>query len=422
MIAPKAIVDREATPEGFSARLLDGLSGLLAFGAGEASRNAFQSEHFLSAIERHMLSDSERLALVGVVDETGNPVAVFAFLRRRKFGVPILEAVDFGITDYFAPAYFRGAPLSAADTEKLWNGVVRSVPGVHAVTFKKMPRQIHDRPHALSGASFVKPMETSAMTLYLRGPDRPPVNPEKMSLAREVRRKSKKLEKLGPLTFSEARTNAEVDAAMATMVAFRTARFSELGRRDALLDPRVVAFYRELADRNAEKPLARIFTMRAGDNPVAVIYGISHEDVFTLIVPAITTCKEAQAGSPGLVGLFKTLQWCRQQDFAVFDLSVGSLGYKSRFEAETCELFEHQQALSPLGLPIVAEAALRRWVRHLSLKHPQVRKTLEKLSRMAGDIGGGSAGAGTRQRDDRTSSVECSSPDAPANITTWAGN
>ncbi|MEW9807774.1 GNAT family N-acetyltransferase [Mesorhizobium sp. ZMM04-5] len=382
MNAHTPTADRTATePLTFTARQFGSVGEMFAFGAGRSGGHAFLNERFLGEIGKRMLDERQRLVLVGVADQDGSPVAAFAFQQRRKFGVATLEAVDFGIVDYFAPAYFGNTALSAADTAKLWRAVTKAVPGVHAVAFKKMPRLLYDRPHALSGAAFLKPMGTSATTLRLRGPGRPSVVPEKMSLAREVRRKSKKLEKIGPLTFEEARTNAEVDEAMATMVAFRTARFAELGRHDALLDPRVVAFYRSLADRDGDVPLARMFTLRTGAVPVAVIYGISHGDVFTLIVPSITTCREAQSGSPGLVGLFKTLQWCRDQDFAVFDLSVGTLGYKSRFDAETNELFEYQQALTPLGLPVVAEARLRRWVRHLAVRYPQVRSTLEGFGR-----------------------------------------
>jgi CelD/BcsL family acetyltransferase involved in cellulose biosynthesis len=369
-------------PLSFSARLIEGLDDPFLQAAEGTNANVFQSGEFLAAIHRHMLAGSEKLALVGVADGAGNPVAVFPFVKRRKLGVPIIEAVDFGIVDYFAPSWFRDAPLSAEDTAKLWKAVVKAVPGAHAVTFKKLPRALHGRPHALSGAGFLKPMGADATTLHVHGPDRPLLNPEKMSLAKEVKRKSKKLEKLGALSFAEAQSNAEVDAAMDTLVAFRTARFAELGRHDALLDPGVVSFYRALADRKTERPLGRLFTLRAGEYPVAVIYGFACADVFTLIVPAITTCKQTQAGSPGLVALFKTLQWCREHGFAVFDLSVGSLSYKARFDAETIELFEHQQALSPLGLPVVAEAALRRRVRHLSLKYPELRKTLEKLARI----------------------------------------
>jgi CelD/BcsL family acetyltransferase involved in cellulose biosynthesis len=195
---------------------------------------------------------------------------------------------------------------------------------------------------------------------------------------------SKKLEQTGALTFEEADTNAKVDAAMETLLAFRTARFSELGRRDALLDPHVVGFYRQLADRDrahpAGGPAGRLFTLQAGEHIVAVLYGFAYRDVFTVIAPAMTTSKEMQAGSPGLVAFFKALAWCESHDFKVFDLSVGSLSYKSRFGAETFDLFEYQQALTPLGLPIVAEAALRRKLRHLALTHPEVRNRLEGIA------------------------------------------
>ncbi len=375
--------DRRSTvPESFSARVLDGLDdGFLAKTFSNAS-NVFQSDALLREIKEHVLTGSQRFVLVGVTDSAGNAVALFPFVWRRKFGIAILEAVDFGLVDYFAPSYFRDAPLTAQDTKKLWSAVLKAAPTAHAVTFKKLPRLLHHKLHALSGADFLKPMGADATTVYMCSPDRPPVDPDMMSLAKEVRRKSKKLEKLGGLTFSEATTNAEVEVAMATLVEFRTARFAELGRHDAMIDPRVVAFYRAMADRQAGPPAGRLFTLRAGGRPVAVIYAFFQGDVFTLIAPAISPCKETQAGSPGLVALFKSLQWCREQGFAVFDLSVGSLSYKSRFEAETTDLFEHQQALTPFGLIIVAEAALRRRVRHLSLKHPQLRLTLEKIGQM----------------------------------------
>lgn len=384
MSVPRPFAERGATvPEAFSARLLGTHDPLFARLLA-AGRNVFQSDALLAAIERHVVSGPDRLALVGVTDSAGNPLAMFPFVRRKRFGIPVIEAADFGIIDFFAPAYFRDAPLSARDTAKLWRTAVKAVPGVHAVAFKKLPRLLHRRPHALSGADFLQPMGASATTLFLRGPDQPPLDPEKISLAREVRRKSKKLEKHGALTFTEALSNAEVDAAMDTLVAFRAARFSELGRHDALLDPRVVAFYRCLADRAGDQPAGRLFTLRAGEHPVAVVYGFSCADAFTLIAPTITTCKEMQAGSPGLVALFRTLQWCKAHDYAVFDLSVGSLSYKRRFDAAPIELFECQQALSPLGLPVVFEGWLRRQVRRHALKHPKLHGMLERLRRRSG--------------------------------------
>jgi CelD/BcsL family acetyltransferase involved in cellulose biosynthesis len=370
---PEKSRDRANTSHGtsFQARLLDGPDDPFFLAAEANGRNVFLSRVFLAAVEKHLLGGSENLALVGVTDDAGDPVALFPFVKRKKFGVLYLEGVDFGLTDYFAPACLRDLALSPAETTAVWRTVVKAVPGVHAIIFKKLPRQMHGQFHALSAADFLKPMGADATTLFIQAEGAPTVVPKKML---------KKLEQIGPLAFHEAQTNAEVDAAMEKLVAFRTARFSELGRRDALLDPHVVDFYRDLADRERDKPAGRLFTLHAGGHIVAVIYSFAYRDVFTMIAPAMTTSKEMQAGSPGLVAFFKALQWCRSHDFKVFDLSVGSLSYKSRFDAQTFDLFEHQQALTPLGLPIVAEAALRRMLRHLALKHPEVRTRLETIA------------------------------------------
>jgi CelD/BcsL family acetyltransferase involved in cellulose biosynthesis len=367
----------------FSARMLSGVSDPFLDVAEATGANVFQSRAFLEQFERHMLKGAQELVLVGVTDAAGKPVAVFPFVRLKKFGVTRLEAVDFDVTDYFAPAYFRDTALSAEETNSLWRAVARSVPGAHAIAFKKLPRQIHHKPHALSGADFLKPMAASATTLFLRDASgKPTQSMDPASLARKLKKSAKVLQKHGPLTFLEATSKEDTEQLLETLLAFRTARFEELGRQDALLDPSVVAFYRALACKEGKASVGRVFALRSADEIVAVTYGYAYHKTFTLIAPAITPKKEHQSGSPGLVAMFKTLEWCQQNEFDVFDLSVGSLSYKSRFEAETVELYEYQQALSPLGLIVVAEAALRRRIRRLALKHPELRSRLEKLRRM----------------------------------------
>lgn len=366
--------------EEFSARILDGQNDSLLTEAYRSAWNVFQSEAFLAAIERHMVTGSDRLVLVGVTDRAGDPVAVFPFVKRKRYGITVLEALDFGITDMFAPTYLRSEPLSAKDTKALWRTAVQAVPGVHAVSFKKMPRTIHKKVHALSGADFVKPMHASATTLFLEG-GAGAADPK--ALGRKLKKAAKPLLKFGLLSFAEAKTREDIDACFAALVDFRTRRFEQLARSDALLDPNVVAFYRTLSDRCADQSLpGRIFALRAGAEVIAIAYGFAYRGAFTMIAPAFTPKKEFQVGSPGLVVMFKTLEWCLQEKFDVFDLSVGSLSYKSRFEADSIELFEHQEALTPLGLPVVLDGRLRRWIRDKARSNPKFRSTMERLRRV----------------------------------------
>ena len=368
-------------PAEFQARILsDNDADLFALAAG-AGASVFQSSRFVSAIAAHVASADAQLVFVGVTDASGVPVALFTFVARRRFGLAMLEALDFGLSDYFAPILLRPTPLNATQSDALWQAVLKVVPGAHAVAFKKLPRQLYGESHALSGAAFLKPMGASATTLRLTPTNqgnRFPV--DRMSVARDVRRKTRKLEQLGKLQLTQATTQDEVDSFLQTLVAMRRARFAELGRSDALLDDSIVAFYRDLASPGERTPVGRIFALHAGTTIVAVVYGFCVDGVFTLIAIAIATDKDLQAGSPGLVALYNTLEWCVRHDYRVFDLSVGSMHYKARFDAEQVELFEYQQALSPLGLIIVAEAALRRTVRHLALKAPQFRHQVEQLT------------------------------------------
>ncbi|MBX3584140.1 MAG: GNAT family N-acetyltransferase [Rhizobiaceae bacterium] len=371
----------------FSARVLKGVRDPFFRQAERSNSNVFLSARFVAAVEHHLLENNGALALVGVADETDAPVALFPFVKRRKFGMQVVEGLDFDITDYFAPALLRKSALTPSETMQVWQAAVKAVPGAHAVLFKKMPRLLHGQPHALTNAGFVKSMSASAASLSMRKADGSLINLDKVSVAREVRRKSKKFEQFGAVSLLEAETNEEVDLAMARLVSFRKSRFAELGRRDAMLDPRVVSFYRSLADRNQDNPTGHLLTLKAGDQVVAVVYGFSCGDVFTLIAPAITPSRQLQSGSPGLAVLYRTLLWCAEKGFSVFDLSVGSLFYKSRFDAQETELYEHHQALSPLGLPVVWEAALRLRVRQYARNNPALRERLERLARLGQTFG-----------------------------------
>lgn len=372
---------KDFSGEEFSARILDGHNDPLLAEACRSAWNVFQSEAFLAAIERHIATGPERLVLVGVTDRAGDPVAVFPFVKRRRFGIPVLEALDFGITDLFAPTLLRDAPLSAEATKRLWRAAVKAVPGVHAVSFMKMPRTIHRKVHALSGADFVKPMHASTTTLFLKD-GAGAANPA--TLARKMKKAARPL-KIGDLDFREARTREDIDACFAALVDFRTRRFEQLARYDALLDPDVVAFYRTLCDRCSDdsRP-GRIFALRAGPEIIAIAYGFAYRGAFTMIAPAITPKKEFQASSPGIVVMYKTLEWCLRENYEVFDLSVGSLAYKSNFEAESVELFEHQEVVTPLGLPVVLDSVLRRWIRDKARTYPGLRSTMERLRRVRG--------------------------------------
>src|SRR5690606_24852787 len=145
--------------------------------------NVFLSRRFLSAVEAQILHPDERLVLIGVTDDLAMPFALFAFVQRHRLGAKVIEGLDFGVTDYFAPCMASGVAPDPGEAKRLWAEILRVLPPADAITFKKMPRMLYGQPHALSNADFVRPMATSATTLSLRSEEGGVID-EPTSLAR----------------------------------------------------------------------------------------------------------------------------------------------------------------------------------------------------------------------------------------------
>lgn len=342
--------------------------------------NVFMSRGFLKSVADNLLRPEDALVLVGVTDASDAPVALFPFVRRRRLGATVVEGLDFGVADYFAPCLGRGLELDAAGADRLWRDVLRVLPAADAVTFKKMPRLLYGVPHALTAATFVAPMAASATTLPLYNDDGSGITPPS-SLIKEIKRKSRKLESLGKVEFRLAETPEEIGAALDGIVELRRARFADMQRRDVMMYDEVVAFYRDLAMPAQGEPVGRIFTLRAGDRTIAAVFALTYRGVFILVVPAMTNDPSLRTSSPGLVAFVNAMEWSREQGYRFFDLSVGSLHYKSRFGAQTVELFEYQKALTLRGRIVVLDAWLRRTGRREAISRPWIRETADALGR-----------------------------------------
>ncbi len=192
----------------------------------------------------------------------------------------MLEGLDFDVTDYFLPA--GGATHQASGD--IWHAVEAALPRVDAVMFKKMPRHFHGRVHALTDAKFLKPMSASAQTTYLRDSAGETVDPASLPVARDVRRKLRKLQSMGKVDFVEAMSPVEIGTAMDTLVDFRVKRFETLGRRDILNQKEYRDFYHLLA-RSPDR-LGRIFSLTVDGETVAIIYGLVHGDAVPLLMPS----------------------------------------------------------------------------------------------------------------------------------------
>lgn len=98
------------------------------------------------------------------------------------------------------------------------------------------------------------------------------------NLRSNLRRREKKLLAMGA-TFVDRSTH-DLPGALDALFALHGARWSTRGRTGNFVDPRVLAFHRELAPALAAEGTLGLWTVEAGSKAVAAIYGFRHRGRF----------------------------------------------------------------------------------------------------------------------------------------------
>lgn len=364
-----------ATPAGYHATRLSGFDDPFVRSFAGAASTAFSTRAFLAALFGTIgAATGAEPVLVGVSGCDGRPVALFPFSLRRDGGLTLLEGMGLGVSDYYAPALADGVELDATATASLWRAVRAALPPADMLRLINVPAALYGERHALSASRFLTPMGHSATVLPLDG-----LALGELSVTRDVRRKQKKLAALGELRFFEATSDAELGELMDALVRFRHDRFTQMGRRDRLDDPGVAGFYRRLATERQ----ARVYGLSVGGEIVAVVYGLVHQGVFTLLIPTMSADDRFQAGSPGLVSLYLTIEASIAAGDRVVDFSVGELFYKTRFAGRKVELFEHVEARSLLGVLPAMNIKARTAARVFRQRHAGKLQRLKSLVKRA---------------------------------------
>ncbi|HTN63277.1 MAG TPA: GNAT family N-acetyltransferase [Devosia sp.] len=153
---------------------------------------------------------------------------------------------------------------------------ISALPAADILRLHNVPRQIYGQAHSLSAARFLTPMGHAATSVVLRDAEGTTIcDPSTVSAAKDVRRKLRKLAAQGDVRFYLAQSRSERSELVEAMLAFRRARFGDLGRQEFLDDPSIEAFYCQLA--KVENSPVALFGLKVNDGVVGLIYGLLHQ-------------------------------------------------------------------------------------------------------------------------------------------------
>jgi CelD/BcsL family acetyltransferase involved in cellulose biosynthesis len=316
----------------------------------EGQRNIFQQVVFLQAWFASFghREDVEPLLLRVVEASTGHLIMLLPLIIWTHQGVRTIEFADLGSIDYNAPVLSDFAPKDPIASESMWQAIKRALPAADIIRLEKMPFKVgdHINPFVLCQQKqdcrfFGQRFDTGGnWDTYIRTK-----NPK---FAKDTRRRRRRLGEIGDVEFKQITDNEEAEACLLELNRMQKDRLEEAGRSHNLDEFAYQLFYRKMLIENMENGKVRLFSLCVDNKIVALLYGISMGDEFSVL--RITHAgKDWNNCSPGRLIIIETIQLLENEGFRNFDLTIGDYYFKERFRPEKYQLYSLTEALSPIG-------------------------------------------------------------------------
>jgi len=351
----------------YAAHRIEGTQAVLDLIAAHETTStalAFQRQSWLRPIYENLAADLGATAVAVCVANavSGDLAMVLPLIQQREGGLTVVTWASLGVSDYGAPLLGPAAPETAREAEALWKAVKRALAGVDTIELANMPAMIAGRVNPLARLSACLPSRHQGHTLTLTGSVEAFLASRGKKYRKEAERCGRLLADMGTVEFRRAETQSEIAAAYATLETQQRDRHAGRGSGYRLNEHAYARFFREALVAGTASGAVHIFTLKAGAETAAVLYGISHAGTFTLL--RISTGGEAwKRASPGRLIVLETMRYFLSHGVSTFDMGIGDYDFKHGFGVEVTELTDAISALTLRGTPRTGALRLKAKIR-----------------------------------------------------------
>lgn len=277
--------------------------------------------------------------IVTVSDDSGI-VWILPLCRHRRRGLDFISFADLGVSDYAGPVMASDDRIGPEALPGVLREIRRVLPRCDLVRFQKLPERIEGRPNPLLQIGRTVAMRESCYGIEVRRPWGELAKDIMQSRLRStIRQQKKKIAAIGPISLEHDSDPRSIGTAMEVLFKMRRGRFERIGRPET---PEVWRnFYSNVA-QNPERSLdVCVTTMRVGDTPVAVSFGLTRGKAYHVIMPTFAA-EEWESYRPGMLMFDAMLEeFGPSANFeGYFDFTIGDEPYKQRFGAKGSPLME----------------------------------------------------------------------------------
>ena len=337
--------------------------------------NPFHHPHWLRAWYRAFASGPERRPLfVGVRErDSGVDVMLLPLVRRRWWGVEVVEFADAGVTDYVMPLcspHLDAAGDPAVVGRALWRALRGQLGNYGVFLGDKMlaatleeddsrrnplMEALHVRPSRLFGNMFTVSTDWSTWRRSLE-----------KSVRKEIERCWRVFERSPSARFERVIDPERALALLETLERQQSERLRERVDRYVLDRPDYRLFYRLLLEAGIGDGSVVLTALCDGDLVVSALFGIANGRRYVALRQSIAG-DAVKHLSPARLLDEGTARHLHQLGLCHFDFGIGNYRHKTVLGMRRIPLFEFCRALSWRGLPLVAWWWTRRRLRESRL-------------------------------------------------------
>lgn len=302
------------------------------------------------------------------------PLYLFPFWIIKKHGLKELQWLGGEVTDYMAPLPSKAANLSSNEEfSAIWTALLQALPNFDYYQLVKQPELIHQHPNPMLSQGAQEYAESYAAelkdswSLYYE-------SQVKKRIRADSRRQRKRLEEIAPLRFVIARTAEQVEQLTKAMITQKRRRYAEMGVTDIFDDEGYHTFFQTLGSSHGETGIVHLCALYCGETIIATHWGIAVQPRFYFLMPTYEG-GDWKRFSAGRILLEELIQWCFNNQYEVFDFSLGDEAYKQEWCNLKMPLYETTGAGSLKGaLWVSAQTNIRAII-----KHPRINPFLKNL-------------------------------------------
>ena len=314
--------------------------------------SAFQTQRWLDPWYRVIAPHFAVAPLFVAVTEhdSGQPLMLLPLCIRREGWLKVVEFPDLGVSDYNAPLVSPSVDLHGDAWRPVWREIRAALPRADLLRLDKVPARVGGAANPMAPLASSRRRHLSSWGVSLP-PSRADYNRMlDASFAKELRRKGRRLEGRGAVSFRHAETEADGRAIFAELCKQRQSRFEELGRTNILADPVFRAFYEAVLFDDWPNSLAMLSALMVDDEIVAALFALRHRNSYHLIMSTFLA-GPWKSSSPGNIVVDRAINAAIEAGVTYFDFTIGNEPYKRDFGATEEPLFAGQHPLSLAGLP-----------------------------------------------------------------------